>query len=128
MTSILDWIWLKLEAVVSSVSAFAVLMGICIGVALAEALAHCLPPTMAAYAADRITRLVCFGASLCATLALDPSVRGAVLAVLAGLAGPTLHGFVLRYINNRWPNWTPKALIDAPGDCPRPLVPKQPEP
>lgn len=122
--SILDWIWLKLVELFSSTHGFAALLGVLIGVFLTEALAHMLPPGMNAYAADRITRLVCFGASLCATLALDPTVRGAVLALLAGLAGPTLHGLFLRYVNARWPNLTPRALIDAPGDAPRPLLPK----
>lgn len=120
MKELAEWLWSILQGTHASAAA----IGVLIGVALSEALAHVLPPGMNAYAADRITRLVCFGVSLTSTFALDATLQGFFLALLAGLAGPTLHGLILRYVNARWPNLTPKALIDAPGDEPRPILPK----
>lgn len=127
MLAFLDWAYLKLEAIFAGVHAFAALMGVLVGVALTEAMAHALPPSMPAYNADRLTRLVCFGVSSITTLALDTTVRGAVLALLAGLAGPTLHGFLLRYVNARWPALTPPALVDCPGAPIRPVIPPKGE-
>lgn len=124
LAAILRWITEALRALLTGVHGFAVFVGIAIGIALAEFLAHMLPPGMDSYYADRITRLVCLGVSLCSTFALDVSLAGFFLALLAGLAGPTAHGFILRYVNARWPNLTPKALIPGPCDtvAPRPLI------
>lgn len=126
VAAILRWLWEALLGLVSSVHGSAAFIGILIGVALAEFLAHMLPPGMDSYAADRITRLVCLGVSMCSTFALDVTPVGFFLALLAGLAGPTLHGFTLRFVFARWPNFTPKALIESPCDPPRPLIPREP--
>lgn len=128
LAAILRWLWEALKALLTSAHGFAAFIGIAIGVALAEFLAHMLPPGMDSYYADRITRLVCLGVSLCSTFALDATLPGFFLAMLAGLAGPTVHGFTLRYINARWPNYTPKALIPGPCDtvAPRPIIEKTP--
>ncbi|HKS97636.1 MAG TPA: hypothetical protein VJV74_16085 [Terriglobia bacterium] len=128
LAAILRWCWEAIRALLTSAHGFAAFIGIAIGVALAEFLAHMLPPGMDSYYADRITRLVCLGVSLCSTFALDATLPGFFLALLAGLGGPTAHGFILRYINARWPNLTPKALIPSPGNttAPRPLLPATP--
>lgn len=125
VAAILRWLWEALLGLVASVHGSAAVIGILIGVALAEFLAHMLPPGMDSYAADRITRLVCLGVSMCSTFALDATLVGFFLAMLAGLAGPTVHGVMLRYIAFRWPNLTPRALIPGPCDtvAPRPIIP-----
>jgi hypothetical protein len=123
LVAILRWVMDAMKGV----HAFATLIGILLGVALAEFMAHMLPPEMNAYTADRLTRLICLGVSLTTTFALDSTLPGFFLALLAGLAGPTVHGFTLRYVNHHWPNFTPKALIDAPGDPirVRPIIPEE---
>lgn len=128
LAAILRWFWEALLSLIASVHGSAAVVGIAIGVALSEFLAHMLPPGMDSYYADRITRLVCLGVSLCTTFALDATLLGFFLALLAGLAGPTVHGFMLRYVNARWPNLTPRALIPGPCDtvAPRPLIEKTP--
>jgi hypothetical protein len=127
--AIVRWAWEQLLALFALAHTFSAALGIAIGVALSEFLAHMLPPNMDSYYADRITRLVCLGVSMCATFALDPTTIGFFLAMLAGLAGPTVHGFTLRYVNAHWPNFTPKALIQGPCDtvAPRPLLPNPAE-
>ncbi len=117
-----DWLVTQFRAIVSNTHGAASLLGIAIGVLLTEFLAHMLPPTMPAYYADRLTRLCCFGTSMIVTFAMDVSLTGLFLAILAGLAGPTVHGVALRYIAARWPSLTPKSLIDNPGDAVRPTI------
>lgn len=123
------WFWGLFKHVMESVHGAATVLGIVVGVFLTEFFAHILPPDMNAYSADRLTRLVCLGVSMTTTFALDATLVGFFLALLAGLAGPTVHGFVLRYIASRWPNLVPKALIESPTDKPsaaeiRPLLPR----
>lgn len=129
LTAFAKWLWEALTGLLQTQHGAAVLLGISIGVLLAETLAHCLPPAMDSYYADRLTRLTCFGVSLTSTFSLDASLHGFFLAVLAGLAGPTLHGVMLRYIAARWPSRTPQALIPGPCDDPppRPLIPRRPD-
>jgi hypothetical protein len=125
LLAILKWAWAALLDVLSGLHAGACVLGIVVGVALAEFLAHMLPPGMDSYYADRITRLVCLGVSLCTTFALDPSMIGFFLALLSGLAGPTVHGFMIRWVAFRYPNLVARALIPGPCDtpAPRPLLP-----
>lgn len=118
----LDWIAIQLRSIIGNTHGAACLLGIAIGVFLTECLAHVLPPTMPAYYADRLTRLCCFGTSMIVTFAMDVTLTGLFLAVLAGLAGPTVHGVTLRYIAARWPSLTPKSLVDNPGDAVRPTL------
>lgn len=111
MLSIGDWLVIQLRALAANVHGFASLVGIAIGIALAETITHFLPPKMDAYAADRIARLLCFGVSAIATFAMDTSVAGFCLALLTGLAGPSLHQFGTRWLYARFPSLQPKALI-----------------
>lgn len=130
LAAILHEAWTWVVAALTAVHAFAWLLGIAIGVALAEFLAHMLPPNMDSYYADRLTRLVCLGVSGCVTFALDTTLTGFFLAGLSGLASPTVHGFLLRYVAFRWPRLTPRALMPGPCDtaAPRPLLPPKSEP
>ena len=120
LAAILKWCWEAILGVLHTAGGAAVVLGLLIGIALAEALAQLLPPAMDAYTAVRITRLSCFGASLTTTFTLDATLTGFYLAVLAGLAGPTVHGAALRIVAARWPAFAPKALIPGPGDNPPP--------
>lgn len=117
-----DWLAVQFRSLLATTHGFASIIGILIGVACTEAISHFLPPTMPAYYADRLTRLLAGGLSCIATFALDVSMAGFFLAILTGLASPTVHGMALRYINSRWPSLTPKALIDNPGDAVRPTL------
>jgi hypothetical protein len=125
VVAILEWVWKSILILVASAHALSCLLGIAIGIMLAEFLAHMLPAKMDSYYADRVTRLVCLGVSLLTTFALDTTTIGLFLAVLSGLAGPTMHGFLLRWVAFRWPKYTPKALVQGPLDTvsPRPLIP-----
>jgi hypothetical protein len=127
--AIVRWAWEQILALFALAHTFSAALGIAIGVALSEFLAHMLPPNMDSYYADRITRLVCLGVSMCATFALDPTTIGFFLAMLAGLAGPTVHGVLIRFVAFRWPNLIAKALIPGPFDtcAPRPIIPIPPE-
>lgn len=111
MMGIADWIVVQIRALLASTHGFACIVGIAIGVALAETITHFLPPAMSAYAADRVGRLICFGVSAIATFAMDTSVAGFCLALLTGLAGPSLHQFGTRWLYARFPSLQPKALI-----------------
>ena len=126
LAAIARFIWEALTGLLKTTHGGAAALGIALGVFLAEFLAHMLPPGMDSYYADRITRLVCLGVSLCVTFALDTTLAGLFLAIMAGLAGPTAHGFLIRYVNARWPNLTARALIPGPCDtvAPRPLIEK----
>lgn len=110
MLGIGDWLLTQFRAIIATTHGVSSVIGILIGIFLSEFIAHMLPPRMDSYAADRLTRLVCFGASSCATFALDVSLLGFFLAMLTGLAGPTLHQVGSRWLYSKFPQTKPEAL------------------
>lgn len=89
---------------------FAIMVGLLVGLAATEAIAHMLPPKMPAWEADRMTRLLVFGIAMCCSFALQPTVLGLVMALFVGLAAPTVHQFGTRWLYSKFPNLQPKAL------------------
>lgn len=86
------------------------LLGMLVGIALTEVVVRCLPHGMSTWDAERITRLVVFGVATCVTFSQLPTLRGFVLALLAGLSSPTLHTFASRWTYAKWPTLKPPAL------------------
>lgn len=108
--SVLDWIAVQVRALAATAHGMSSIVGLLIGIFLAETIAHMLPQQMNPYEADRLTRLSCFGVSSCVTFALDVSLLGFCLAILTGLAGPTLHQFGSRWLYAKFPDTQPKAM------------------
>lgn len=106
----LDWIAIQIRAILANAHGFPSVIAIAAGILLSETLAHMLPRSMDAYAADRVTRLTCFGVSSCMTFWLDATAIGFCLAIVTGLAGPTLHQMGARWFYSRYPDLIPKAM------------------
>jgi len=105
----LDFLAVQIRTILANAHGAASVLALIAGIFLAETLAHMLPRTMDAYAADRITRLTCFGVSSCMTFWLDATAVGFCLAITTGLAGPTLHQMGTRWFYTRYPDLIPKA-------------------
>lgn len=86
------------------------MVGMLVGLAATEAIAHMLPPSMPAWEADRMIRLLVLGIAMCSSFALQPTVLGLVLALFSGLAAPTVYQFGTRWLYDKWPSLRPKAL------------------
>lgn len=92
----------------------AVVASLLVGMAATEAVAHALPPTMEAWKADRLVRLIVFGLSMCCAFSLVPTLHGFVWSLFAGLAAPTLYSLGSRALYAWRPELKPGALQQCP--------------
>jgi hypothetical protein len=106
----LDFLAVQIRTILANTHGAASLMGLAAGVFLSAALPYLLPQKMDPYLAERTSRLSCFGLSACINFSQDPSAVGFCLAIITGLAGPTIWQFVTRWLYARYPSIEPKAL------------------
>ena len=109
-----QWAWGAFLETLHHEQVRAVFAGLLIGMALTETLARFLPAEWDPRRADRIVRLVVFGASMCSSFQMIPTATGFVYAAFSGLAAPTLYSFGTRAIYARWPALKPEALKPCP--------------
>lgn len=106
----LDWLAIQVRTILQNAHGYPFVIALAAGIFLAEALAHILPPGMDSYAADRLTRLTCFGVSACMSFWLDATAIGFCIAITTGLAGPTVHQLATRWLYSKFPQTKPEAL------------------
>ena len=106
----IEWAWDEFLRHMPPGQLFAIMVGMLVGLAATEAIAHMLPRKMDAGDADRIMRLLVLGIAMCCAFALQPTVLGFVMALFDGLAAPTVYQFATRWLYSKFPVLQPKAL------------------
>lgn len=120
MFDILKWAWDELAKLFVHAEVSAGAWAMLLGVAMTDFVARILPPTMDATYAYRVVRLAVFGVCTCAAFALNPTVLGLIVALIAGTAAPAIQVLLMRAIYARWPAMKPAALVCTPEDRPPP--------
>ena len=110
MLAIADWIAVKLQAALGHEAAFAAIVALVLGVFVSESIVRMIRADYSTYRAQRLLRLIAGGTELCAGFALEPDVRGFIVAMICGLAGPTMHDLLFGWLYSRWPALKPKVL------------------
>lgn len=117
MLAIADWITIKLQAALAHEGAFAAIVALTLGVFVSESIIRIIPADYSTFRAQRLLRLIAGGTALCAGFALQPSARGFLIAMVCGLAGPTVHDLAFGWLYARWPSLKPPVLKTESEKC-----------
>ena len=110
MLSIADWIFVKLSAALQHDVTFAAIVALVLGVFVSESVVRVIPADYSTFRAQRLLRLIAGGTALCAGFALQPTAQGFLIAMVCGLAGPTMHDLAFGWLYARWPSLKPPVL------------------